>query len=735
MGHANSPQAGDYLLKCVVALTLLVFLASTNRAQNTTKAEQQPQAPWAQDLKKYPGLPEELAQLFQSIQQNVQFPGPRSESRLLPLLPQSTIAIAAIPNYGGAVEQALKLFQQGLEQSAVLRDWWAHGQTATSGPKLLDGLDKFSQLHQYLGDELVISASMEGKEPNFLLVSELRKPGLKQFLQQMAAQLPDKSRTSWRVLDVQELALAGDKRPSDEFVVLVRPDFVVAAPHVTTLRSFNARLDAHTHDFASTPFGRRVAQEYQQGVTVLAAADLQKILNQPSATSKQSATFEQSGFADMQYLVWDHKNIAGIPGNQMELSFTGPRHGAASWLGKPLALESLDFVSPRAVLAGTLVLSSPARVFDDARELARLLGSNAFASIPQFEQGLKLSVKDDLLSLLGGEFTFELDSVVSSLSAWKVILGVKDAKHLQQTLNTLIGTTGFPANHFEDGGLTYYTLQIPSGKTTTEISYAFVDGYLVVASSRDAVTEAVQLHRSGGSLAQSTKFLAALPPGHSLEASALLYQNSHAMAALQLRQFLPGLAESLAQASKEPTPAVLCVYGEESAIREMSSNSAYDVAGVLIAAAIAIPNLIRSKMAANESTAVGSVRTMNTAQVTYAATYPQRGFAPNLATLGPNPHAPTAYSPSHAGLLDQSLANESCTADAWCTKSGYRFRINSVCKQQVCKDYVVVATPVNGENGTRNFCSTSDGVIRSKMGSPLIAPLSVAECKAWPHLP
>lgn len=734
MGPANSaPQARSYLLKCVVTLALFGFLASTGCAQNTTKA-QPPETSWAEDIKKYPGLPEELAQLFERLQRSVQFPAPRGESRLLPLLPQSTVAFAAIPNYGGAMEQALQMFRQELEQSAVLRDWWTHGQPATAGPKVVDALREFSELHQYLGDEIVISGSTDDKEPNFLLVSELRKPGLKPFLEQMAVRLADKSKSSLRVLDMQELVSAKDGRPAEGLVVLVRPDFVVAAPDVTTVRSFSARLDAHTHDFATTSFGRRVAQEYQGGVTVLGAADLEKILKQSPPAAKQSATLAQSGFADMQYLVWDHKNIGGVPASQIELSFTGPRHGAASWLAKPMPLGSLDFVSPKAILAGTLVLSNPAQILDDARELARLSNSNAFASIPQFEQGFKLSVKDDLLSLLGGELTFELDRVASSQSAWKVILSVKDASHLQRTLNTFIGTTGFPANHFEDGGLTYQTLEIPSGKRTTEISYAFVDGYLVVGSSRDAVSEAVELHRFGGSLAKSSNFLAALPRGHSLEASGLLYQNSVAMAAMRLRQILPGLAESLSQPSYEPAPAVLCFYGEESALREMSSNSAYDVAGALIVAAIAIPNLIRSKVAANEATAVGSVRTMNTAQVTYAATYPQRGFAPNLATLGPNPHAPTDYSSSHAGLLDESLAHESCTVDAWCTKSGYRFRILSVCREQVCKDYVVVATPVDGNSGTRNFCSTSDGVIRSKLGSPLFTPLSVAECKAWPHL-
>src|SRR5882724_5870261 len=51
------------------------------------------------------------------------------------------------------------------------------------------------------------------------------------------------------------------------------------------------------------------------------------------------------------------------------------------------------------------------------------------------------------------------------------------------------------------------------------------------------------------------------------------------------------------------------------------------VAIILIIAAIAIPNLLRSRMAANEASAVGSLRTINTAEVTYSTTYPTQGFA------------------------------------------------------------------------------------------------------------
>ena len=206
------------------------------------------------------------------------------------------------------------------------------------------------------------------------------------------------------------------------------------------------------------------------------------------------------------------------------------------------------------------------------------------------------------------------------------------------------------------------------------------------------------------------------------------------MAALQLRQVAPEMAETLAQVSRDSTPLAFYLYADDTAIREASGGGSFDVGTVLVVAAVAIPNLLRSRMAANEATAVGSVRTVNTAQVTYEAAYPKRGFAPNLAALGLDPRDPKAYSAEHAGLLDASLANETCTGETWCTKSGFHFKINAVCKQHVCTDYVVVAIPVeNNTTGIKGFCSTSDGVIHSKAGPPL-SQVSVAECKTWPPL-
>jgi len=130
------------------------------------------------------------------------------------------------------------------------------------------------------------------------------------------------------------------------------------------------------------------------------------------------------------------------------------------------------------------------------------------------------------------------------------------------------------------------------------------------------------------------------------------------------------------------------------------------VAIILIIAAIAIPNLLRSRMAANEASAVGSIRTMNTAAITFNSTYGD-GFPPSLGVLG----GTGAVTCQNAELLDTVLSAGQ--------KSGYNFALvpGLVAVTTVPKGftdgYVVTATPVTvGTTGQRAFCSDASGVIR-----------------------
>jgi len=142
------------------------------------------------------------------------------------------------------------------------------------------------------------------------------------------------------------------------------------------------------------------------------------------------------------------------------------------------------------------------------------------------------------------------------------------------------------------------------------------------------------------------------------------------------------------------------------------------VAIILIIAAIAIPNLLRARMAANESSAVASIRTINTAEITYSSTYPTIGYAATLAVLGGvTPCTPTSTT---ACLIDSVLAGG--------VKSGYNF-VAIGAGGPPATMYYATAVPVTlNQTGTRSFCSFEDAVIRVQPTGAAIA--SEAACQA-----
>jgi len=138
---------------------------------------------------------------------------------------------------------------------------------------------------------------------------------------------------------------------------------------------------------------------------------------------------------------------------------------------------------------------------------------------------------------------------------------------------------------------------------------------------------------------------------------------------------------------------------------------------LLIVAAIAIPNLLRARMAANEASAVGSLRTINTATITYAATY-GNGFAPDLKTLDGSGSADC----NHAQLIDATLASGQKAgyeftyllnvADAGEQKLTQQASANG-CTTPGASAYEVHADPITqGTTGQRSFYTDQSGIIR-----------------------
>jgi type IV pilus assembly protein PilA len=151
------------------------------------------------------------------------------------------------------------------------------------------------------------------------------------------------------------------------------------------------------------------------------------------------------------------------------------------------------------------------------------------------------------------------------------------------------------------------------------------------------------------------------------------------------------------------------------------------VAIILIIAAIAIPNLLRARMAANEASAVGTVRTLVTAEVTFSSTW-NIGFAPTLAALG-GTAVPCVASSTAACLIDPLIA-------AGGPKSGYDVAaVGGTPVNGIISTFGASAYPVTqGTTGTRTFCSDESGVVRVNVAGAAMATPTDTGCEAFPSL-
>jgi type IV pilus assembly protein PilA len=148
------------------------------------------------------------------------------------------------------------------------------------------------------------------------------------------------------------------------------------------------------------------------------------------------------------------------------------------------------------------------------------------------------------------------------------------------------------------------------------------------------------------------------------------------------------------------------------------------VAIILIIAAIAIPNLLRARMAANESSAASGIRTVNTAEVSYYTNFPAVGYSKALADLGDAAGNCSTVVPiaTNACLIDNNLATNGTPVGTG--KSGYTYTYASAAGAgggALLTNYDVEANPLTvNTTGVKGFCSIQDAVVRYANPGPIV---------------
>jgi FecR protein len=449
----------------------------TSTASDMTPAPIAQEFTWSRNSAQYLALLGDLADVRQKIEA-IPAPGLRYQSKLMSYLPANAIAVAAIPNIGGAMDQANAIFQQKLAEKGALADWW-NQMPAAKRDNFQKEMQQLTTASQYLGNEIVVYATSFKSTP--VIMAEETRPGLDTYLKTQLAP-----------------ALVAHMTFDNNL-------FVIADTPVTT-----------SGGFTSTTLYQKIAPEYQQGAGWLFAADLATIASDLPA---------KTGMQDVRYFLATSKVVGGgtlaDSENRASLIFTKDRTGIASWLGVPGPMGSLSFVSPDAGFVVTTILKNPTLVVDDL--------VNSMSKIADQQMALT-----DLASAFGGEVTFALDGPLLPVPSLKFVAEVYDPGRIQSAFSKL--TTEFNAStidHSRTGNLaltesvadgqTYYALKFD--KLPWEADWTFVDGYWVAASSHELVARSIQNHQTGYTLPKSAAFQQRLLHDGSTNFSALVYHN------------------------------------------------------------------------------------------------------------------------------------------------------------------------------------------------------------------
>ena len=540
---------------------------------------------WSRNAAKYLALLGDFAVLQKQLAA-IPGPGLRYSSDLLPYVPDHTVIYAAIPNLANTLAEADRLFQERLQQSDALQNWWQ--QQKARGTNLEDVLNRVEGLSSYLGDEIVFAAGKNG--PTYtapVILARVRQAGLEEYLQGQAAKLDS---NSGRGLQTVHDPWAVKPNPGHPLLVYVDRDLMIASPDLSELQRavLRVRGGANT-SFSSTPFHQQIANAYQAGVEWLFSADLEQIVVQNVHVTSRSNQLPP-GLADVRYLTMEHRDLGGKSESQAAVNFASERQGIASWLAAPASMGSLEFVSPDATMVTSAVIKNPRSIMEEVFQMIGASDANFEQNLAQFEAKTGVNVLNDLTAPLGGEVTMAFDGPLLPTPRWKLIVEVYDPVTLQSTLEKLVesfnreGAAHGLSLHLTQrkmGSQTYFTLRSSNAQgRNSELDYAFVDGYLIAAPEIGTISQAIQSRQAGYTLTHSATFQELLPNDGYTNFSAIFYHNIGPVVAPLAEQLkssgalTPQQRQSIDALTANSAPGLIYAYGQPDRI-VVASNSGF----------------------------------------------------------------------------------------------------------------------------------------------------------------
>jgi hypothetical protein len=504
---------------------------------------------WSQNADRYLAMLEEWSELRHDLNQIMADGGVRTSSRLLDLVPETTVVYVAVPNPTATLSSVYQLLRERLANNPALAEWWQQVEAESWIGPVDSFVANVQELSQYLGEETVLALGLDlGGEPKVPVVLAEVTNGDALYAA-LAAQLDAIESTAGEDLPVVLLSSNTSTVPSGEHLyVWVGADLLVASTELSQINRLSGGTSGTASGgFATSPFRAQIDRAYAQGAQYLGAVDLETIFSRVVAehaaaddAEHAGRVLELSGFQNARYLVVERKHSHDERAQtSAELTFEGERQGMAAWLAAPGPMGALDFISPDATLVSAFLMEDPAVMLDQILGVVRAEdGEDAERGLAEAEAELGLSLRDDLVATLGGEVAFAIDGPVLPVPSWKLILEVYDEARLQSSLETLAERAAEEARNAEHpgnvglqeesvGGRTYYRLVLEAPEEALlsgmEIVYTYVDGYLVAAPTLALVERAIQQRDSGTSILTADGFRDLLPTDGYLDFSAVTY--------------------------------------------------------------------------------------------------------------------------------------------------------------------------------------------------------------------
>jgi len=555
---------------------------------------------WSRDADRYFDLLRDVRDLRHELSAVSLSAELRHSTRLLDLAAADTVIYASLPNLGSSMEEVRAILARNLENSAALREWWeANGGSADVSAGAEEILDLLQTVSRELGDEIVVTAPVQGLSLSVpLVLTLLEDPSTFQDVLTAAleglAEDPESGDIALRFI-VDPFAEAPAR---NEILLWIQDDLLAVAPSLGPLRSLAERLESGS-DFVGSELHGRLAEVYREGAELVIGVDLATLLAQLSVEDswEASTALAWSGVLDAETLVIESRTHEGVSQTGANLAFSQPRHGAMAWLASPTPMASLDFVSVDATAASAFVFKDPLDAFDEILDLLASLDPAALSSLREAEVELGIDLRNDLAAALGGEIAFALDGPLLPSPAWKLIVEVYDPGRLQSTIETLLARleehsseAGITLSSESERGRTYYLLAAGSDDgEPVEVHYLYDQGYLVAAPSRAMLDRALRTRASHFSLLDSQQLQDLMPVDEYLNFSGLVYQNVGSLVSPLLSK-IAGVGAQLSPeqgqlveelAAETLSPSLYSFYGEDDEIRVVATSEGALLGGAL----------------------------------------------------------------------------------------------------------------------------------------------------------